>query len=149
MDFEDDLRRHLRTVSLIGVSIGVSLLIDLGLEELIRARFKPFFGFARIADRQTLRYGFFGLAAAALAIILVLRHVLLKRPSGDDRKAALHRLERATVLTLVLAEVPALLGLVLFLLGGLNADFYILLSASALLVIMFFPRRSGWEEWLS
>ncbi|MGD1009908.1 MAG: hypothetical protein ABR951_07150 [Candidatus Aminicenantales bacterium] len=149
MDFEDELRRHLRTVSLISVSIGASLLLDFGLEEFIRARFKPFYGFAGIAHLQPLRYGFFGLAAAALALILVLRHALLKRPRGDDRKTALHRLERATVLTLVLAQVPALLGLVLFLLGGLNTDFYILLSASILLVIMFFPRRSGWEEWLS
>jgi len=149
MDLEDELRRHLRTVSLIGVSIGTSLLIDVGLEEFIRARFKPFYGFAGIADLQPLRYVFFGLAAAALALILALRHALLKRSPGDDRKTGLHKLERATVLTFVLAEVPALLGLVLFLLGGLNADFYILLSASMLLVIMFFPRRSGWEEWLS
>jgi hypothetical protein len=149
MDIHDELRRHLRTLSLIGVSIVTSLLIYLGLEVFIRARFKPFYGFAGIADRQPLRYGFFALAAVALALILVLRHALLKKTPRDDRKTALHRLERATLLTLVLAEVPALLGLVLFLLGGLKADFYILLATSILLVIMFFPRRSAWEEWLS
>ncbi|MGA2360989.1 MAG: hypothetical protein ABSG73_00870 [Candidatus Aminicenantales bacterium] len=149
MDIQDELRRHLRTLSLIGVSIVTSLLIYLGLEEFIRARFKPFYGFAGIADRQPLRYGFFALAAVALALILVLRQALLKKTPRDDRKTALHRLERATLLTLVLAEVPALLGLVLFILGGLKADFYILLATSILLVIMFFPRRSGWEEWLS
>jgi hypothetical protein len=149
MDIQDELRRHLRTVSLIGASIITSLLIYLGLEEFVRARFKPFYGFAGISGLQPIRYGFFALAAAALVLILVLRHALLKRTPGDNRKTALHRLERATLLTLVLAEVPALLGLVLFLLGGLKADFYILLSTSMILVIMFFPRRSGWEEWLS
>jgi hypothetical protein len=81
-------------------------------------------------------------------LIRVLRHILLKRSAGDDRKTALHRLERATLVTLVLAEVPGLLGLVLFLIGGLNIDFYFLLFASLLLVFMYFPRRPGWEDWL-
>lgn len=50
---------------------------------------------------------------------------------------------------MVLSEAPGILGLILFLLGGLNIDFYLLLFASLLLVFMYFPRRSGWEEWLS
>ena len=146
---QDELRGHLRTVSLIGMSIIVSLLLYLAVAEFIRARFKPFHGFVAMAGLQQLRYVIFGLAIVTIALVRVLRQVLLKKSAPDDHKTALHRLQRVTLLTLVLSEVPGILGLVLFLLGGLNIDFYLLLFASLLLVFMYFPRRSGWEEWLS
>lgn len=148
MDTQDELRRHLKTVSLIGISIVASLLIYLGLAELINAQFKPFHGFVAVADIQRLRYLLFALAIAAVILLRLLRHILLKRVPGEDRKTALHRLERATLVTLVLAEVPGILGLVRFLLGGLNIDFYVLLLVSLVLVFMYFPRRPGWEDWL-
>jgi hypothetical protein len=47
---------------------------------------------------------------------------------------------------MVLAEVPAILGLVMFLIGGSAADFYKLLFASLVLAFIHFPRRSAWEE---
>jgi len=149
MENRDELGQHLRTVSLIGVSIIVSLLLYLGVEEFIRARFRPFHGFVAVTDLQRLRYAFFALAIVAVILVRVLRQALLRRASHDDAKTALHRLQRASLVTLVLAEVPAILGLVLFFFGGLNIDFYLLLFASILLVFMYYPRRSAWEEWLS
>lgn len=149
MDIQDELRVHLRTVSLVGVSIVVSLLIYLGVAEFIRARFRPFHGFVAVVDLQQLRYIFFGLAIVVVILIRVLRQVLLKKSPQDNEKTALHRLQRASLVTMVLSEAPGILGLILFLLGGLNIDFYLLLFASLLLVFMYFPRRSGWEEWLS
>jgi len=146
---QDELQRHLKTVSLIAVSIIVSLLVYLGIAEFIRARFRPFHGFTAVADLQSLRYVIFGLAVVTIILVRLLRQVLLKKSSHDDDKTALHRLQRATLVTLVLSEVPGILGLVLFLLGGLNIDFYFLLFASLVLVFMYFPRRSAWEEWLS
>jgi hypothetical protein len=149
MDFQDELRGHLKTVRSIGVSIIASLLVYLGVAEFIRARFRPFRGFANIADLQQLRYVFFGLAIMTVIVIRVLRPVLLKKSSQEDEKAVFHRLQRASLVTLVLSEVPGILGLILFILGGLNIDFYLLLFASLLLVFMYFPRLSSWEEWLS
>jgi hypothetical protein len=149
MENRDELVRHLRTVSLVGVSIIVSLFLYLGVEEFIRARFRPFHGFVAVTDLQRLRYAFFALAIVAVILVRILRQALLRRTPGDDPRTALHRLQRASLLTLVLAEVPAIAGLVLFFIGGLNIDFYLLLFASILLVFMYFPRRSAWEEWLS
>jgi hypothetical protein len=49
---------------------------------------------------------------------------------------------------LVLGEIPAILGLGLFLALGNAVDFYILLFASLALTFIDFPRRAAWEEWL-
>lgn len=149
MENRDELGRHLRTVSLVGASILISLFLYLGVEEYIRASFKPFRGFLAVTDLQRLRYAFFALAIVAVILVRILRQVILRRLSGEDERTALHRVQRASLLTLVLSEVPAVAGLVLFLVGGLNIDFYLLLLASILLVFMYFPRRSAWEEWLS
>ena len=48
---------------------------------------------------------------------------------------------------LSLAEVPAILGLVLFMLFGLRGDFYVLLALSLALEAFFFPRLDGWRAW--
>jgi hypothetical protein len=149
MDIQEDLRTHLRAVTLIAVSIIVSLLFYLGAEEFIRARFRPFHGFLALSDLRAVRYALFGLAVAVLILIRVLRPRLLRRAAGDDAKTVLHRIQRASLTTLVLAEVPGIVGLVLFVAAGLNVDFYILLFVSLVLVFMYFPRRSAWEEWLS
>ena len=146
---QDELQRHLKTVSFIAVSIIASLLAYFGIAEFIRARFRPFHGFMAVADLRFLRYAVFGLAIVTIILVRVLRPILLRKSPHDDDKTSLHRFQRATLVTLVLSEVPGILGLVLFLLGGLNIDFYFLLFASLLLVFMYFPRRSGWEEWLS
>jgi len=50
--------------------------------------------------------------------------------------------------TMILGEIPGILGLGLFLLSGYNIDFYVLVFASLLLVFMYFPRRTAWDEWL-
>ncbi len=149
MENREELLRHLRSVSLVGASILVSLFLYLGVEEFIRARFRPFHGFLAVADLQRLRYALFALAIVAVILVRILRQVILRRASGEDSRTLLHRLQRTSLLTLVLSEVPAIAGLVLFLIGGLNIDFYLLLLASILLVFMYFPRRSAWEEWLS
>lgn len=149
MNNQDELHRHLKTSSLIAVSIITSLLLYLGIAEFIRARFRPFHGFMAVADLQFLRYVIFGLAVLTIILVRILRPILLRKSPHDDDKSAIHRLQKAALVTLVLSELPGILGLVLFLLGGLNIDFYFLLFASLLLVFMYFPRRSGWEEWLS
>ncbi len=149
MDMQDELRRRSKTLTLVGVTIVSSLLLYLGLAEFIRYRFRPFHGFSDVQDPQRLRYVFFALAVLSIVLIRVLRPALLRKAAGEDLKTVLHRLERASLVTLVLAEIPALLGLGLFLLRGFNVDFYILLFASLFLVFLYFPRRANWQAWLS
>ncbi len=148
MDIQDELRDHLRSVTLVAAAIIASLLLYLGLVEILRALNKPFHGFAVIANFRPLRYAVFGTAAADIILLRVLRSLLLRKRPGEDAKTALHRLQRAAIVTMVLGEIPGILGLGLFLLGGYNIDFYVLLFASLLLVFMYFPRRAAWEDWL-
>jgi hypothetical protein len=148
MEPQDEIGRALKPAAMVSAVILASLVVYLALVEVLKAALKPFRGFAGLADMQPVRYAAFGAAAAAILLILVLRARLFKRRSGDDAGAALSRLQRASLLTMVLAEVPAVLGLVLFFVGGNAADFYKLLFASAVLAFIHFPRRGAWEEWL-
>jgi hypothetical protein len=148
MDIQDELRVHLKSATLIAAAVIACLIVYLGLVEILRAVYRPFRGFAAFAGIQQLRYAVFGAAVAVIVLIRVLRPRLLRKASREDDKTALHRLQRAAIVTVVLGEIPGILGLGLFLLGGYNIDFYVLVFASLLLVFMYFPRRTAWEEWL-
>lgn len=148
MDVQEELRSRLRPVSFMAAAAVGGLLIALGAAEFIRSRFSPFTGFTSLDRAFELRIVFFGAAVAAVVLIRVLRQALLRKPAADDAKAALRRLQQASFLTLALSEIPAILGFVLFLLGGFNIDLYVLIFVSLFLVFMYYPRRSNWEEWL-
>jgi uncharacterized membrane protein YfcA len=148
MDIRDELRIHLKSATLIATAIIASLVVYLGLVELLRAMYRPFCGFATIANIQQLRYAVFGATVAVIVLIRLLRPRLLRKAPREDAKTALHRLQRAAIMTMVLGEIPGILGLGLFLLSGYNIDFYALVFASLFLVFIYFPRRTAWEEWL-
>ena len=148
MDPRDELRTHLRPAALVGSAILVSLVIYLGLVEVLGAVLKPFRGFAAAAGMQPVRLAVFGAAAAVILVILLLRPRLFRGDAREDSAAAFRRLQTASLVILVLGEIPAVLGLALFLIGGNAADFYKFLFASLVLTFINFPRRSAWEEWL-
>lgn len=142
----DELQRHFRPAAAVGAAVIASLVLYLVLVEVLRAVFKPFHGFVSLGDVQTVRYAVFGAAVVVVILMRVVRPLLLRLAPGADDRAALVRLQRASILTMVLAEVPAILGLGHFLVTGYNVDFYVLLAASLVLVFMYFPRKAAWEE---
>jgi hypothetical protein len=129
----------------IALAFAGCLMLDLLLEEILRARYQPFLGFANVKGVITLRYGCFAAAVAAVILLRVVHGRLLAAASRADDAAAVRSLFRAAVISLTLAEMPALIGLALFLLAGLNKDFYFLLFASIVLVFIYFPRAAAWE----
>lgn len=145
----EELRRARRTAALIGVTIIVSLVIYLVIVEVIRSTLGPFTGFARIQNGLSVRYLFYGAAVIGVIAARFLQQVLLRAAPNDDEKTTIHKLSRTAIVTLTLSELPAVLGLVLFLLSGLNRDFYVLLFVSLFLVFMYFPRLSSWKDWLA
>lgn len=148
MDRQDELRSPLRAASFVAAAVIASLGITLVAAEIIRLKLQPFTGFAPWAGTPAVRYAVFGAAVAAVVLVRVLRQALAGRPSREDAGEALLRLQRAAVVTLVLSEVPGILGFVLFLLGGYNRDLYVLVFVSLFLVFMHYPRRANWEDWL-
>jgi hypothetical protein len=149
MDPSEELRRSFRSVLVIAVSILVTLLLFLALEEVLRARLKPFAGYAAAGNPQTLRYIIFGSAVAVIVLIRIIRGAMMRKRPGEDVGTLAQKIARASIVTFVLAEVPAVLGLLLFFLRGLNRDFYALLFVSLIIVFMHFPRLSSWEEWIA
>lgn len=148
MENREDLKRTLKTASMIGLTVIASLLIYLVIVEVLRSQLKPFRGFAPLPGTSTFRYVCYGLAVLEVLIIRFAQSLLLKRAPGDTVKVTVQKLFRASILTVCLSEVPAILGLVLFLIAGLNKDFYALLAVSLVLVFMYFPRLSSWEAWI-
>jgi hypothetical protein len=146
---QEELRSHLRIAASVGTAVVASLVLYLVLVEVLRAVYRPFRGFVATNDIQPIRYAVFGAAVVVIILIRVLRPRLLRMEPQADSKAVLIRLQRTAILTMVLGEIPSILGLGLFLVTGSNVDFYVLLFASLLLVFMYFPRRTAWEEWSS
>jgi hypothetical protein len=146
MDPHEEMRTHLRPPAMVATAIIVSLVIYLALVEVLRSVLRPFRGFAAAAGDPSLRLALFAAAAAVVLLILVLRHLLFRVPSGADAVSAYHRLQRASLLVLVLGEIPAVLGLALFLVAGDYIDFYALLFASLVLTFINYPRRAAWED---
>lgn len=83
-----------------------------------------------------------GLSALA-AIRLIAAKLEAKMPTAEDTVKALRML---AIIKAGLCEVPAVAGLVLFLLTGYRADFYLLVVFSLALEVYHFPRLAKWEE---
>jgi hypothetical protein len=101
-----------------------------------------------VAGFATLRIALFVMVGVVIFATTVLKGVMLRNPPADGA-ARLTRLRTATVVSLALSEVPAAVGLVVFLVGRARGDFYILLAISAYMLARHFPRRSAWEAYAS
>ena len=144
----EEMKAAHRPAVLIGIAVLVSLFVFLLAAELLRMKLAPFRGFAALPGIATLRYLFYGIAVIEVLATRLLQSLLLRRSPGDDARVTILKLSRAAIVTLSLSEVPAILGLVLFLLAGLNRDFYALLVVSLFLVFMYFPRLGSWQAWV-
>ena len=107
----------------------------------------PFEGFGGPAQPSTLRVALWTAAMVEAGTIGLVRRALLARSRGEGAAAQAGRLITTSVVTAALAEVPAILGLVLFMLWGLSGDFYALFALSLVLLAVYFPRLDGWREW--
>ncbi len=149
MEPKDEIGRFLRPASLVSAVIVASLAVYLALVLVVQMALRPFSGLARISGMRLIHDGaYYATAAIGLLLLLLLRPRLFKKKAGEDVGSALLRLQKATLLTMILSEVPALFGLVLFLVGGNAVDFYLLFFASIVLAFIHFPRRGAWEDWL-
>jgi hypothetical protein len=146
MEHPKELDKAFSAAKFSAVALAVCPFLYLILVEIIRARFRPFSGFAEISDPRTLRYSFFAAAVVLVIMNRIINGRLLKRGAqGDHPEAMIRALYRSSVFAMTFAEMPALIGLALFFIKGLNQDFYVLLLASLILLFMYFPRRKSWQ----
>ena len=90
----------------------------------------PFGGFDPGAQPSILRSALWTMALVEAGLIGFVRRALLARSRSEGAAAQARRLITTAVVTAALAEVPAILGLVLFMLWGLSGDFYALFALS-------------------
>jgi hypothetical protein len=148
MEIQEIVRRTHRIAAMVAYSIFGAIVLYLVLEELIRNKMAPFHGFYPVSNPQTLRYLFYGLSAASIILARLLQLVMLRKKPQDTPLDLLNKLHRTSLVVTVMSEFPALFGLILFLIGGFNRDFYVLLAISVIVLFIFFPRRRAWEAWI-
>lgn len=147
-EFETSLARAFRTQVIIALSLLASIAVLVIIEEIIRHAHRPFYGYGKIAFGQlaTFRYIIYAISVASLILMRLLQSIFTRLSPEIDFYQGLQRLTTGTLIPLCLAEIPAWLGFVFFLLTGLSRDFYVLTIVSVILLFMYFPRKGFWQE---
>jgi len=147
MDPAPDLKKSFRTTVIASGAMLISLFFYVLMVELAKSQLRPFRGIVSSGVRsQTLRYVFFGAAVLAVVLVRIAGRARLKSTPGESFVHLLSRLSRTAVTAAALAELPAVLGFLLFLLTGLSRDFYVLLFCSLVLEFIYFPRLRDWQD---
>jgi hypothetical protein len=107
----------------------------------------PFEGFVGPAMPIGLRVALWTAAIVVAGLMGIVRRALLGTSPVGDTAGQARRLVSTSITIAALAEVPAILGLVLFMLSGLRGDFYVLFVLSLVLQAVYFPRLDGWRQW--
>ena len=144
MDPERVLRSAQRRASYQMASMLVSIVVFFVIVEVIKR--KPDHVSPSDEGFELLRIVFYGLAIAMVFVINVVQGFMLKAEKSDDIGPITNRLTTVNVIVSGLAESPAILGFVLFMVWGYDTDFYILGFVSLYLMVRHFPRYRHWEK---
>jgi hypothetical protein len=99
-----------------------------------------------------LRYPLYALGLAACVAILVMRRRvfdpegLVRRARGRSLPELLSVLSSNQILVFAVAEIPVILGVALYFVGGYLTDFYALAGVSVLAFALAFPSATEWED---
>jgi hypothetical protein len=146
MTANEKLESTFRINKILGYAVAAAMLVYAAVVEVFR--FKEIsFNVMDPAVLEKLRFVFVFLSFAAYFIINFLNKKILVKQPGQTREKLLQKLTLANLVSLTLAELPALFGLILFLGSGNPRDFYPLLIISALNFYVFFPKFSFWSNW--
>jgi hypothetical protein len=102
-----------------------------------------------------LRYPLYFLGFAACVGVFLLRRRLfdtgsvIRRAEGQGLPEVLSALSSSQVLVFAVAEVPVVLGLALYFVGGYLLDFYLMAGLSLLAFALAFPSSGEWEDALT
>jgi len=132
-----------RVTLYIHLGIMGSLLIYIALVEIFGMKLSPYSDQASYLS--SLRYIFYGITIVVIFTIRRINSLFKLRPVTGRINKNVNRMMRISIITSLLCEVPALLGLVYFLVKGIKKDFYYLVILSAVLLLLYFPRYSKWE----
>jgi len=136
------LRAAHRAGVFVAYAMLASLVVYAGVVELIgRNAPEPM-----LAYNDAIRWIFYSVAAAIVFATHVVHAVLAHRARNASPMDQAAKMTAANIVTLALAEAPAMLGLVLFFVWRQQTDFYVMCAFSLYLIIRHFPRFGEWER---
>jgi hypothetical protein len=148
MEHTQELKKAYKKSLIIYIAFMISLVVYLVFFEILRVHVSDFEGAMERIDFPWLRYAFYALGFVQVFLIKFIRETAIKSTSARETQILIQNLQRSSVISASLCEVPALLGWVLFFLSGGSQDFYILLIMSFVLFIIYFPRFTDWDMWI-
>jgi hypothetical protein len=148
-DEPSNLETGHRVAAIIYGAMAGSVVLYAVAVEVVNATQAPFTGFAPHPMDPMVRYALWGVALFQAMLIGTVRRSLLTRSSSERGSSSVGKLITVAIVTAALAEIPVILGLVLFMVSGLRADFYALLALSLGLLATWFPRLDSWRQWVA
>jgi hypothetical protein len=135
-----DLRALHRTATIVAIALMAAVVTCWSLVPTL-ARL----GTLKPAFAGNARIGYLALALGVIVVVVagIVRRATLAGSAGEPGA----RLFAASIVSSALAEVPGLLGLVVYMLTGLPTAAYPLFVLSLAALLLYFPRWSQWEEW--
>ena len=147
MEKSEELARTHREAQLVAWAFMFTVAAHAAIVEVFMLKGDAFTGFDPQMVAAHKDYFILG-GVLAFVIIRAVRTSILRGDSTDTLETLLGRLKTANMVVYVIAEVPALLGLVLFLFTGDRKDYYILAVFSILAMILYYPKLNHWEVWI-
>jgi hypothetical protein len=134
---------------LIGAAMGASLILYFIIVKMLESRgIAPQSILGEDTSLDVIRLVVYGSSIMLIFLISFMRSVMLRSVAGESIEELVNKLFRAGIITLSLCEAPAILGLVLYFIGRMYFDFYILLAFSLVLFFFYFPRYERWKAWM-
>lgn len=152
----NDLKKAYRTTMLIGLWMIGCVFVYAIIVELVKTNSHSLGATSPAPSADILRYALFGVAVVIFFLIRTInKHFLAGdfRISGRMGAASwyspdIQRLMTAAVITYAFCESIAVLGFVIYFLGGSPTDFYIFMLISLFFFSVYFPKYGRWEEWM-
>ena len=143
------LENTLNRARWVAVALVGSLFADAVVVELLWWFMAPFTGFMPENEIPSLfQYVLVGIGLSDLVFLPFLRRSMLAAWHGSQPATLISRLMSMSIVSLAISCVPAILGLVIFLIWAGRLAFYALWGASLFFMLVYFPRQSFWEEWV-
>ena len=147
MDTTTSLAKAYRESQIISWAMIAGLGFYAGVVELFILQNASFAGFAPEKVRDFKDYFILG-GLLAFILIRTARNAVLRIDPDQTLDMRLSKLKTANIVAYAIAEIPVVLGLVLFMFTGNRHDFYALGAFSLLAMILYYPKMHHWEAWL-
>jgi hypothetical protein len=149
MAMTQDLTKAHRESQIIAWAMMAGLAIYAGVVEFFIHQDTSFAGFSPDLVKDFKDYFILG-GLLAFIFIRTARGAILRHDPNQTQtiEVLLNILKIANIVVYAIAELPVILGLVLFMLTGNRQDFYALGTFSLLAMVLYYPKLDHWKAWL-